>query len=1192
MKKGFFAALIVFGLTVRLLFADNSDIRAKVATPPASNGMLFAGASANSSLANVITVAKSGGDYDTIQAAVEAATTGTTVLVSPGEYAEQVFITKAISLIGTDKNNCVIKKSVAGNGGGGAHLVSVKTGIASGYVKIKNLTMWNTYSAYSSTALMIESSARVSNCILIGNHADTLYLRRNCNIYVDRCQISGLYDVVSIDGINHSLEYKISNSTIVSTGSSGANSMPVWIGNNNSNAHINDCDLITHGTTGAAGILVASDSGKTIKMYLTNVRCFKRDYTVVPLFYSNSNGTGTTAYISNCQYSTLGNSNVTAHYLKTSGADMNGNLKVSGSFASADSKFAIDSDGNITKINNVATSFPSSQGAAGAFLKNDGSGNLSWASADGGSSKPSNIITVAKSGGDYDTIQAAVEAATTGTTVLVLPGEYAEQVFITKAISLIGTDKNNCVVKKDVVGDGWGGSHLITIEAGIIGVVEIRNLTAYNPRTSYSGTSLIIKSDAKIRNCDLVSDSWDTVIVGLSTVHFDDCLISGRCDTLSIMGYGKGTTVYVDNCRIEARSTSTSIWTGGGDSGGVVTVYLNDCELFGESSNPDYGRIDVRLDTLIKLKYYITNTRCFRISDGALFPLFFPTEFGANMTAYIANCQYSTLGNSNVTAHYLKTSGADMSGNLKVSGAFASADSKFSVDSDGNITKINNVATSFPSSQGAAGAFLKNDGSGNLSWASADGGSSKPSNVITVAKSGGDYGTIQAAVEAATTGTTVLVFPGRYLVESSIYVNKPVTIIGVDKNSCVVEIEQIVVGKIGKHEGVLQLDADGIKLENLTIRNIGDTTGENTTPAVVAWSGNVCISNCYIGGNGGRDVFCVLGTTNMRCENVILEQYKEASNASHLLWVDNNASLQYYGGEINVKGTGHGAQLNTTKNVGFYYVKFHNAGFMDIAACNNLTIWGCRINTPPYLLTHNYTKLITNFTDYMNARIGGDLRVNGIGVDGNSGFSGDVVFYSKSAFEDTIKYDAKDGKLYFGYFDTGLGDYILDTNLYRPSANTLKTDGVFDANQFYASSVLWKDWAAAAGSGAFVYDAQSMSMTTTVNGALQFFSIPYERGTVLTRLRVKWQAQGAGDGIKVRLIKRDESGTESAWTLVGAQQTYTDADAPYDVAVSVYDFDDETMAANHSYTIEVESAVVSAGVKLFAVGLEMSKRAI
>ena len=41
------------------------------------------------------------------------------------------------------------------------------------------------------------------------------------------------------------------------------------------------------------------------------------------------------------------------------------------------------------------------------------------------------------------------------------------------------------------------------------------------------------------------------------------------------------------------------------------------------------------------------------------------------------------------------------------------------VNSSGNITKINNVATSWPSIQGAAGANLQNDGAGNLMWATA-----------------------------------------------------------------------------------------------------------------------------------------------------------------------------------------------------------------------------------------------------------------------------------------------------------------------------------------------------------------------------------------------------------------------------------------------------------------------------------------
>lgn len=42
--------------------------------------------------------------------------------------------------------------------------------------------------------------------------------------------------------------------------------------------------------------------------------------------------------------------------------------------------------------------------------------------------------------------------------------------------------------------------------------------------------------------------------------------------------------------------------------------------------------------------------------------------------------------------------------------------SQFSVNATGNITKINNITTSFPAGQGSAGARFENDGSGNLSW--------------------------------------------------------------------------------------------------------------------------------------------------------------------------------------------------------------------------------------------------------------------------------------------------------------------------------------------------------------------------------------------------------------------------------------------------------------------------------------------
>ena len=43
----------------------------------------------------------------------------------------------------------------------------------------------------------------------------------------------------------------------------------------------------------------------------------------------------------------------------------------------------------------------------------------------------------------------------------------------------------------------------------------------------------------------------------------------------------------------------------------------------------------------------------------------------------------------------------------------------YQVDSSGDMVKIKNVAYSWPSSQGSSNTFLKNDGSGGLSWASA-----------------------------------------------------------------------------------------------------------------------------------------------------------------------------------------------------------------------------------------------------------------------------------------------------------------------------------------------------------------------------------------------------------------------------------------------------------------------------------------
>jgi hypothetical protein len=94
---------------------------------------------------------------------------------------------------------------------------------------------------------------------------------------------------------------------------------------------------------------------------------------------------------------------------------------------------------------------------------------------------------------------------------------------------------------------------------------------------------------------------------------------------------------------------------------------------------------------------------------------------------------------------------------------------------------------------------------------------------------------------------------------------------------------------------------------------------------------------------------------------------------------------------------------------------------------------------------------------------------------------------------------------------------------------------------------------------------------------------------VITRIRVKWQGQNAADGVKFTIRKRDESGATTAWTTVGAQQSPSTSAS---VTVTTYDVADETMDANTSYIIEVESEVTSTGVNLYSAGIETNKRAL
>lgn len=81
-----------------------------------------------------------------------------------------------------------------------------------------------------------------------------------------------------------------------------------------------------------------------------------------------------------------------------------------------------------------------------------------------------------------------------------------------------------------------------------------------------------------------------------------------------------------------------------------------------------------------------------------------------------------TVGNSNDSLRYLNVSGTNTRINGGASFTVGSSTSTMEVNSVGNILKINNVATNFPSSQGTNAQVLTNDGAGNLTWSTAAGG--------------------------------------------------------------------------------------------------------------------------------------------------------------------------------------------------------------------------------------------------------------------------------------------------------------------------------------------------------------------------------------------------------------------------------------------------------------------------------------
>lgn len=159
-------------------------------------------------------------------------------------------------------------------------------------------------------------------------------------------------------------------------------------------------------------------------------------------------------------------------------------------------------------------------------------------------------------------------------------------------------------------------------------------------------------------------------------------------------------------------------------------------------------------------------------------------------------------------------------------------------------------------------------------------------NVITVAKKGGDYETIQAAMDAATAGTTILIYPGVYdeTVTFDGGVN-PINLIGIDRDLCIITRSFAQTGAASFGDGTLNWKNNyyNCTIANLTIRNTG--AAPYATIAVWIESGTQSFDNCIFWGNG-RDVVTCAGSTNSYFKNCKIYTVSTA----HAVWIYNGAN--------------------------------------------------------------------------------------------------------------------------------------------------------------------------------------------------------------------------------------------------------------------------------------------------------------
>ena len=194
----------------------------------------------------------------------------------------------------------------------------------------------------------------------------------------------------------------------------------------------------------------------------------------------------------------------------------------------------------------------------------------------------------------------------------------------------------------------------------------------------------------------------------------------------------------------------------------------------------------------------------------------------------------------------------------------------------------------------------------------------------------GDYSTIQAAINGASSGDTILVAPNVYY--ERITVNKSVRLIGANSQTTIIDGNQIGI--------IIKITVSDVQIINFTIQNGGsyagiwieDPSGKTITGVII--QNNIFINN-YI------------GVLLSRCKGVIISnnamqknQYGVRTTYSSLNTISNNTitSSIFYGVHLHSNSENNTIKYNTfTENKYGIHLEWSNNNFVDANTINSLT---------------------------------------------------------------------------------------------------------------------------------------------------------------------------------------------------------------------------------------------------------------